>query len=358
MPIHENRPVFACAPSAYGFRSLFDEIFRPEDYKRMYILKGSCGSGKSHIIKKLAAECDERKLQYELFYCSFDPDSCDGIIISNLDTCVVDGTSPHVTEPVYPGAVEVVVNTSDGLNEDRLPKYRNEIISLCRKKSESFEKSYSFFRAALEIENNLTDIITENFQFGKMFSAIKRFCERNFKKGSGFCRENRLTSVYCKYGICKSDAFFSRASKKCLVADKFGVAHILLNEILKSAIRFDMPVQVSLSSLDFKKIDGLYLPGADMAFHVSPECERRDDWFHVFNMARFVDKNNLRQSKYKIRFLKKCFAELTNAASESLGEAYDAHTKLENIYSRNTDYTKNDLVYDKLRSAVFDTEKH
>ena len=96
MPIsNKQSPLFACAATAFGFKSLFSEIFRPEDCTHAYILKGSCGSGKSSIIKKIAAECEKRNQKYELFACSFDPSSYDGIILGDMQIYIIDGTSPH-----------------------------------------------------------------------------------------------------------------------------------------------------------------------------------------------------------------------------------------------------------------------
>ncbi|MBE6688758.1 MAG: hypothetical protein E7588_05720 [Ruminococcaceae bacterium] len=352
MPIYEKDPVFACACTAYGFKSLFDSIFDPEKYKRVYILKGTCGSGKSALIRKIARECRERSSEYELFSCSFDPDSFDGIIIRSRDTCIVDGTSPHITEPKYPGAVEIVLNTGKA-DENALKERRNEIIDLCKKSSAAFGKSYSFLRASLELENSYNNIITENFRFDKMFCAIKRFCDRDFVRGTGFIRENRLINVICKDGLHKSGAFLGRASKKCLVLDKPGGAYLAMEEIVSTAARYDQPVTVSVSPLDFEKINGVWLPELDMAFGIENECESRDDWYHVFNMARFTDKVTVSRSKNKLRFLNKCKDKLILRAADSMAEAYFAHMELESIYNANTDYSVNNILYEKLVKEIF-----
>lgn len=351
--VMSERPVFAGACTAFGFKSLFSEIFGPEDFEKIYILKGSGGSGKSYIIEKLAAECAHRGVRHELFGCSLDPASLDGIIIPPRRVCIVDGTWPHNIEPLYLGAVETVVDTAGGLDDDAMRANRDKIISLCRKSNTAFGKSYSYLRAALEIQNNLIDIITENFNFGKSFSAIKRFCEKNFVNGSGFRSTRRFIAVYTADGLYESDAFFERVGRKCLILDKYGCADILLNELAQTAARYEQPTVVSLSPLDAEKINGLYLPELDMAFKAARECPNRNDFYHVFNMSRFVDKNTLKESKYKIRFLKKCFAELTVGAADSLGEAYRAHNELEKIYSANIDFSHNDRIYNKIYNDIF-----
>ncbi len=354
MPINQREPVFACAQSAYGFKSLFDKIFCPEDFDRVYILKGSCGSGKSAIIKKIARKCEENGEEYELFSCSFDPASCDGIILCNQKICIIDGTSPHAVEPRYHGAVEIVVNTSEGLDAGGVVADRDKIISLCKKSSKCFSKSYSFLRAALEIQNNFSDIACENFRHGKMNACIKRFCEQNFCRGTGFYRRERLCEVYCKDGFIKSNAFFERADKKCLVTDKFGTAHLFFRELVKTASFYDQPVVVSVSALDFERVNAVYLPEMNMAFQTSQECGERGEYLRVFNMARFTDKEVIRNNKYKIRFLKKCFDQLCDGAVSCMNEAYLSHSELENIYVLRTDYSYNDKIFDRLVSEIWE----
>jgi hypothetical protein len=39
----------------------------------------------------------------ELFYCSSDPDSLDGIVLPLQQTGMVDATAPHVQDPTLPG---------------------------------------------------------------------------------------------------------------------------------------------------------------------------------------------------------------------------------------------------------------
>ena len=353
MPIRNQQPVFAGACTAFGFKSLFAEIFRPEDFERVYILKGSRGSGKSHIIKKLAAECEKQGREYELFACSFDPSSLDGIIISRPQVCVIDGTPPHTVDPLYHGAVEVVVDTARGLDQDALGARRDKIIKLCKQSNTFFGKSYSYLRTALEIQNNLIDIISENFQFGKSFSAIKRFSDKNFNFGGGYCRIPRFTKVYTKDGIYESNAFFERAERKCLILDKYDCGHILLNELAQSAARYEQPTILSFSPLDCEKINGIYLPRLNMAFQTARECSDREDFYHVFNMARFVDKNTIAKSKYKIRFLRKCLGGLNDSAVGSLNEAYRAHSELEKLYSESIDFSYNDKIYLDLCEKIF-----
>ena len=89
---------------------MFGEIFSPDKLEKVYIIKGGPGTGKSHLIKSLAAAAKEKNYDIEYFHCSADVNSLDGIIINDIKTAIIDGTAPHVTDPKYPGAVDIIVN--------------------------------------------------------------------------------------------------------------------------------------------------------------------------------------------------------------------------------------------------------
>ncbi|AJS61332.1 PRK06851 family protein [Paenibacillus sp. IHBB 10380] len=65
-----------------------------EGLKR-YLIKGRPGSGKSTMLKKLAAAGIERGFDVEIYHCGFDPNSLDMIIVRDLQFAIFDSTAPH-----------------------------------------------------------------------------------------------------------------------------------------------------------------------------------------------------------------------------------------------------------------------
>ena len=351
--LNQKSPVFACAATAFGFRSLFPEIFCPDKFDRAYILKGSCGSGKSTAIRRIAEECDRRGEKYCLYACSFDPSSFDGIVLTDRRIYIADGTSPHATDPLYPGAVETVIDMSEGLDNAGISEHREQIISLCRKSRDSFSRAYSFLRAAYEMERNIEKISSENFRTAKMQAAAGRLSRDFIPRGSGHTKKRCLTQVYCKDGAYKSSAFFDGAQMKCLVTDKNGTGHLFMEQMLHEAARKEQPAVISLSPLDFETVNALYLPEISMAFCITDKADKQDGIFRIINMARFTDEASLAASKQKLRFMKKCFAELTDGACECLAHAYESHSELEKLYCSQTDYSSNDTVIRRLTDEIF-----
>jgi hypothetical protein len=73
-----------------------------ENISKRYLLKGRPGTGKSTLLKKLAAASNARGLDTEIYSCAFDSNSLDMIIWPELGMCLFDSTAPHLYEPSRP----------------------------------------------------------------------------------------------------------------------------------------------------------------------------------------------------------------------------------------------------------------
>jgi Cdc6-like AAA superfamily ATPase len=65
------------------------------DLHKRYFIKGRPGSGKSTMLKKIAAEGESRGFDLEIYHCGFDPNSLDMVIIRELGLAIFDSTAPH-----------------------------------------------------------------------------------------------------------------------------------------------------------------------------------------------------------------------------------------------------------------------
>ena len=94
-----NISYFLGANSYKGFSSLYDDLVSLPDVKRLFIIKGGAGCGKSTFMKTIAAAANEAGLDVERILCSGDPESLDGIFIPAMRVAYVDGTAPHAAVP-------------------------------------------------------------------------------------------------------------------------------------------------------------------------------------------------------------------------------------------------------------------
>ena len=68
-----------------------------------YFIKGRPGTGKSTFMKKLLKKAVDYDYNCEVYYCSFDKDSLDMVLIPELSYCVFDSTAPHELFPSRQG---------------------------------------------------------------------------------------------------------------------------------------------------------------------------------------------------------------------------------------------------------------
>lgn len=66
-----------------------------EGLSKRYFVKGRAGTGKSTMLKRIAAEAEARGLDVEIYHCGFDPHSLDMVIVRQLNFAIFDSTSPH-----------------------------------------------------------------------------------------------------------------------------------------------------------------------------------------------------------------------------------------------------------------------
>mgnify|MGYP000044192760 CR=1 FL=1 len=70
-----------------------------QDVANRLFIKGRPGSGKSTMLKKIAAVAEQRGVDTEIYHCGFDPNSLDMVILRELGVAIFDSTAPHEHEP-------------------------------------------------------------------------------------------------------------------------------------------------------------------------------------------------------------------------------------------------------------------
>ncbi|MBM7648288.1 putative ATPase [Bacillus ectoiniformans] len=73
-----------------------------EGLSARYFIKGRPGTGKSTMMKKIAAKAEEKGFDTEIYHCGLDPDSLDMIIVRELGFAIFDSTAPHEYFPEGP----------------------------------------------------------------------------------------------------------------------------------------------------------------------------------------------------------------------------------------------------------------
>lgn len=346
MPQSEKR-YFAAANSCNGFVNFFDDIYK--NVNKLYIIKGGPGTGKSKLMRDIANEACNKDYDVEYFYCSSDSSSLDGIIITDLNLGVVDGTAPHIRDPKFPGICEEIVNIGDFWKLNVLKSKEDIIRSIINNKCELYDSTYRYLAAANEIDDDIKTLTHNAVTFDKMIAAVRRLF-KNVKSGSGYKKEIRLLDAFSVDGEIKLSTFYNLTDTNYVIHDNYNTAYILLREILYMAKIKNQPVYVSYSPLNTEYESALYFPELSISFTIGSSDNINDK---TINMERFINVDYIKDHKNKIKFGRRCYYSLLDGAFGYLNEIKSLHTELESIYTAAMDFKRKEDFTKKLLIKMF-----
>lgn len=347
-----NNGYFASMNTSEGFCSYFEEIFNSAQLDAVYIIKGGSGTGKSTTMKRIGEYFEKKGFPVERFYCSSDINSLDGIIIDNR-VAVIDGTSPHTTDPKYPGAVDEIVNLSSCWDAEKLKKSKKEIIKLAYEKNTCYRKGYSFLAAAGRIKNEMKNIVLENFKYDKMRRAISRYIKQNGWKGINPYHSLRHVTSIGPDGVITFKTFENMSNRICTVKNSHGCEGVFFEAFLKQIDELNLKSVISYDPVCLGNVNSIYLPEVKTCIVMSDGSENLyDEKYKVFNMERFIDKETLVNNRSKLRFANKCYKSLIDGACDSFLDAKKCHAIVERIYSSAVNFDMVSNIADELIEKI------
>lgn len=354
---------FLGANTPNGFYSLFDELYEPEDGWHLYIIKGGPGTGKSTLMKHVAAECDKRGLYCERIYCSSDPSSLDAVIIPHKKISICDGTPPHTVEPRFPGISETFVDLGRCRDDKKLRENAAKIIALTLENSREHKKCIGFLKAASAVSNNIKANILPAVDGVKLQKFSESLAARELGTASGERGRirRRFLDAPTPSGIAVFyNTFTDMCDRRIVLDDSFGLA--------AGAILRIMTIEASsrgysvIECLSPMSPDGapfaVILPEIGLGFitadrrHACPfEASR------TVNCSRFLYTDEIKRLKNRIVFAKKTYDEFISEALKRLKNAKELHDKLEKYYIEAMDFGKVKRMSAEICREIFGEEK-
>ena len=320
---------FAGANTKDGFVSIFDKAFK--DVERLYIIKGSCGCGKSTFMRRVADTAEEKGFSANRIYCSGDPDSLDGVTVPELGFGVCDGTAPHTVDVRYPAVRESLVDLGEFWHGERLLPHRERIIALTDEKAKKYSSAYSSLSAAGKLRE-VCDGLELPFVDAP---GVKRLAKKAFSRGYGNGdggRETVFASAFTPKGFTVLDTF-GKAETVIKVSGPRSACDIFIDHLCEIALGNGVPHTVSLCATDPQKADSVFFhkSGTLVTALTKAPCasygrQKRTD------LSRFADKEGLSEVKGRIALLKKLIAGCEKQALTDLRAASEIHKELEAIY--------------------------
>lgn len=350
--------LFAAANTYKGFRSCFEEIFEKSGLEKVYILKGGPGVGKSTLMKKAAFTASEKGMNPIYYHCSSDPGSLDGVIVPEKGCAILDGTAPHVFDPVYPGARDIIVNLGQAWNLDVLNQHKKSIIHLSDNKGMCYKAAYRLLSAAKSTDDEMREIGGRCMNTRKASVAAARIAAKHFgKNGSGKIKTVVCDAISC-YGEVRYFCYEKQAEILYFVKDIKSTAGFFFDRLYDYALRSGIEMYAGIRPLCPDEKVCLYFPGIGMCISMYDddfcrELDKKAKTYKIINLARFFDADKYRALRSKYKFAEKCYTALKEAAFGELAKAGAYHAELEQIYGKATDYKRVSEIGDSIINEIF-----
>ena len=359
MTTTENVSFFLGANTPEGFYSLFSELYSPEDGWRLYILKGGPGTGKSTLMKRIAAAADKRGLFTERIYCSSDPGSLDAVIIPSLKVSIADGTPPHTLEPKYPGVCEKLIDPGLFRNDALLMPHREAIIETAKENSFYHKKCADFLLAALSCRNDTASVVLPSMKINSLHKFSEKLSQKLLTSvtDTPVKMKKRIISAVTPEGVRDfSDSIGALSGKTVYLYDSYGCAASVILKFLslRAAERgiegyccYDFMNPVSAPT-------ALILPTLELGFlrlRAKPSDEK--DGMLFVNCMRFYDSTVLSRHKNRIAFNNRSENEMISGAIQCLSKAKATHDRLEDYYIRAMDFDRMNRCTELLIEEIF-----
>ncbi len=345
MTEHFTKDIFAGINTYRGYVPLLGESLK--DAEEVYIIKGTPGSGKSTLMKRLYRQAKEKGENCLAIRCSSDPNSLDGVYFEDRKTAVADGTSPHVLDAEKPVLRDHIVDIIQYCDREALKARSSELESLLKSKKECFSKAYSSLYALGVIEKAMSDTAEECFDTEKIRHAAICFAKKRTYAKGGIVK----LPMRCVCGSGFVSSLPEGVSENVTIFDRYGTSSVYMRYFCDFLEEKNAHCVVLPSPVDDKTPDAVFFPEEGLLVSTDRYCANESE--NSSDMLRFADRDALKNVKGKLGLYEKLRSELVSDIIKEMRKASEYHSEAERLYSAAFDFAKLDEVYEKLASDIF-----
>lgn len=330
--------VFPGGNTSQGFFSYYRYLLE-EGTKRIFVIKGGPGVGKSTLMKKIGQKMVELGYDVEFHHCSSDNNSLDGIVILEAGIVMVDGTAPHIVDPKYPGGLDEIVNMGDYWDTEAMQLNRNKIIASTNEVSRLFARGYRFLRAAKDIADNIAEMHRQSMNFAGINKAAGRldkllldytYLPEAYEKVG---KERHLFScAYTPAGfIDYTDSILQGIERVYYLEGKMGTGKsTLMGKIAARAVEKGLDVEIYHTPLIPDKIGTVMIKELDLALTTSDKYQTNH--YETINFNEYLDKDKILGFEEDIQSDSQLLEDLIRKGIAHIFKAKAEHDILEQYY--------------------------
>ncbi|MCL4464253.1 MAG: hypothetical protein M1552_03950 [Firmicutes bacterium] len=355
---------FAGGNTCRGFHSLFHYIPGPET-SRVIILKGGPGTGKSTLMKQVGQQVREKGLFTELFYCSSDQHSLDGLSVPALGLVMLDGTAPHVIDPKIPGAYDEIINLGDCWDAAALRPFKEEIAALIRKNGEWFTQAYQYLQEAGIVLEKMRYFMRQAMDYPALVQMTHRLLSQlvgSLPPATANRQERHLFGGAITPGGLLNfyqSIFHDIKRYYLLIGDHGSGKSTLLRQVNEAVAGAGHDTVVYHCAFDPERFDAVVIPSLQTAFvkatyphSFTPPSSQPLQEQHTLALSRFANATVLKSFAAERAESQDRFWYLLEKAVTMIRSAKENHDQLEAFYTRSIDFSKVAAIRQKLISLI------
>lgn len=347
-----------------GFHSFYSYIMDPQEARRIFVIKGGPGTGKSTLMRRIGLTLMDLGYDLEFMHCSGDNNSLDGIVVPALKVALLDGTSPHMVDPAHPGAVDEIVNLGQFWKEDGFSQSKNDILNINKKIKERFATAYRYLKAASFLKEDTENIFHSALNKGALALFTQDLTRTLFADVPARKEYGRQRCLFASAitprgfsdfldSICRTERIMR------LSAPVGSSTRSILEHLTAAALSKGLDVECFYCPMNPDAMEHMVIPERDVSIVTANEYHDLSDLTlcTTYNMAEFYNQSYL-DTQYKQMGFNGLYMEaLMQRAIETISEAKNAHDELERHYIPNMDFEGINKLRESLTERILSYAK-
>lgn len=358
------RHIYPGGNTPEGFFSYYSYIMGQQEANRIICLKGGPGVGKSTFMRKIGEHFVEKGEDVDFLWCSSDPGSLDGIVLKKRRIAMIDATSPHIVDPVNPGAVDSIVHLGEFWNGEALKKCKSHVLESNEKIKRWFEYAYHYLAAAGNLYDALADIYEDALEDGELYKKAAEIIgeemgHKEIALNPG-CIKKQFASAITPAGVQHHlESLIDGYRRIYMITAPVGMSNArLLNLIAESALYRGMDIEAYYCPMKPEtKLEHLLVPQIETAFVSLNSYHDLDPWdrpeeVKLIDVNDMMDWSRTEEAGALAADCERRMEELLNEGVRCIIRAKKEHDRLESYYIPNMDFKKIDGLRDEIIGKI------
>lgn len=355
--------VFPGGNTTNGFHSFFNQILSQDEANHIISFKGGPGVGKSSIMKKIGRHMTSLNYHIEYHHCSSDPNSLDAIMIPDLKVALMDGTSPHIVDPINPGVVDEIINLGQYWNEDGIRSNKDKIMKVNKERKRMFSKAYQYLKAAKKVYETY-ETTEKMMRKNKEFNKIKVDIINDIFRDNIYLNKIGKKRDLFSYGLTPigithfRDTIICNAKTKYSFMESVGISsEEIMNDIIHEALKRGLDIECYHSPIKIEKVDDILIPELNISISANNQYNKCEfEYDKEVDLTILVNKDIQEQLIDEINVDRELFEVLLYKGLNFINKAKDLHEELESYYIPHMNFKEIDKLIPRLIDKILSYE--